>query len=458
MTLRVLRGVLALQAPFRLAAPRAATLRHRRAVLSLAGRAGRVPRGDRRGHARGVSGAARARRSHDGDGRGVSRLPRRRAGAAASIATATCTRGRVCWRARPTGKVVQFGIMRINLQALVAGGARGDRERGHAAGADADSPQCAAACRIAPAVAKLSRGRCCGITCSWPATTPIYGRSARIVVEGRPAVELLEIPRACGHESRYSRKRAATVADARGIDCRFLMKPIADEYDCIVMGGGPAGSTVATLVAKAGFRTLLVERDRFPRRHVGESLMPDSYFVFERLGVLDKLKESGYAKKVGVQFVNHKGRESAPFLVPLERSARVQRDVARAAARVRPDAVRERGRARRRVPSGRAGAGRADGRRPRDGRAAAMPTDDDGSGGAREVRAKVVVDATGQQAILSHEAGPAAGESRPQEGGHLGPLPRRHRDTSSTAASTRSCSTRTSARAGSGTSRRPTTW
>jgi flavin-dependent dehydrogenase len=91
------------------------------------------------------------------------------------------------------------------------------------------------------------------------------------------------------------------------------MKPLKDRYDCIVMGGGPAGSTVAALVAEAGFDVLLVERDRYPRRHVGESLMPDSYFVFERLGLLDKMKSSGYAKKIGVQFVNHVGRESAPF-------------------------------------------------------------------------------------------------------------------------------------------------
>jgi flavin-dependent dehydrogenase len=92
------------------------------------------------------------------------------------------------------------------------------------------------------------------------------------------------------------------------------MQSIAESYDCIVMGAGPAGSTVAALVAKAGFSVLLVERERFPRRHVGESLMPDSYFVFERLGVLEKMKASGYAKKVGVQFVNAQGRESAPFL------------------------------------------------------------------------------------------------------------------------------------------------
>ena len=93
---------------------------------------------------------------------------------------------------------------------------------------------------------------------------------------------------------------------------------LKDAYDCIVMGAGPSGSTTATLVAKAGFSVLLVERERFPRRHVGESLMPDIYFVFEKLGILDKLKQSGYAKKVGVQFVNHAGRESAPrrILIP----------------------------------------------------------------------------------------------------------------------------------------------
>jgi 2-polyprenyl-6-methoxyphenol hydroxylase-like FAD-dependent oxidoreductase len=89
-------------------------------------------------------------------------------------------------------------------------------------------------------------------------------------------------------------------------------QPFADQYDCIVMGAGPAGSTVATLVATAGFRTLLVERDRFPRRHVGESLMPDSYFVFERLGMLEKLKGSA-TPEVGVQFVNHKAASRRHF-------------------------------------------------------------------------------------------------------------------------------------------------
>ena len=91
------------------------------------------------------------------------------------------------------------------------------------------------------------------------------------------------------------------------------MSKIDAQYDCVVMGGGPAGSTVATLVAEAGFKVLLVERESMPQMHIGESLMPETYWVFQRLGVLDKLKASSYPKKVGVQFVNHTGKESSPF-------------------------------------------------------------------------------------------------------------------------------------------------
>ena len=85
------------------------------------------------------------------------------------------------------------------------------------------------------------------------------------------------------------------------------------EYDCVVVGGGPAGSCTAAIVAEAGYSTLLVERDRFPRFHVGESLMPETYWIFERLGVLDKMQQSDFVKKVSVQFVSHTGAESQPF-------------------------------------------------------------------------------------------------------------------------------------------------
>lgn len=91
------------------------------------------------------------------------------------------------------------------------------------------------------------------------------------------------------------------------------MSSIEAEYDCVVMGGGPAGSTAAAIVAKAGFSTLLLEREAMPREHIGESLMPETYWVFKRLGVLDKIDALGFCKKVGVQFVNSTGRESQPF-------------------------------------------------------------------------------------------------------------------------------------------------
>jgi flavin-dependent dehydrogenase len=80
------------------------------------------------------------------------------------------------------------------------------------------------------------------------------------------------------------------------------------------MGGGPSGSTTAALVADAGYRVLLLERDAEPRRKVGESLMPETYWVFERLGVLDGLKTGPFVEKVGVQFISSSGKESSPFL------------------------------------------------------------------------------------------------------------------------------------------------
>src|SRR5437764_2695824 len=84
-------------------------------------------------------------------------------------------------------------------------------------------------------------------------------------------------------------------------------------FDCVVIGGGPGGSTCATLLAKAGRKVLLVERGRFPRFHIGESLMPETYWTFKRLGVLDRLKASNFVRKYSVQFVSASGKESQPF-------------------------------------------------------------------------------------------------------------------------------------------------
>src|SRR3982074_392172 len=83
--------------------------------------------------------------------------------------------------------------------------------------------------------------------------------------------------------------------------------------DVVVIGGGPAGSTGSTLLAQHGCQVKLYERERFPRFHIGESLIPETYWVFERLKMLDKMKASPFVKKYSVQFVSANGRVSAPF-------------------------------------------------------------------------------------------------------------------------------------------------
>jgi flavin-dependent dehydrogenase len=83
--------------------------------------------------------------------------------------------------------------------------------------------------------------------------------------------------------------------------------------DVVVIGGGPAGSTVSTLLAQHGYRVRLFERERFPRFHIGESLIPETYWVLRRLRMLDKMKESHFVKKYSVQFVSANGKLSAPF-------------------------------------------------------------------------------------------------------------------------------------------------
>ncbi len=84
-------------------------------------------------------------------------------------------------------------------------------------------------------------------------------------------------------------------------------------YDLIVIGGGPAGSTVATLVAEHGHRVLLLEREAEPTFKIGESLIPATYWTFKRLGLLEKLRTSHFPQKYSVQFYSRTGKASSPF-------------------------------------------------------------------------------------------------------------------------------------------------
>jgi flavin-dependent dehydrogenase len=86
-----------------------------------------------------------------------------------------------------------------------------------------------------------------------------------------------------------------------------------NQYDVIVIGGGPAGSAIASILTREGRKVILFEKEQFPRHHIGESLMTDTYWTFKRMGFLEKLKESPFVRKYSVQFANTAGKESRPF-------------------------------------------------------------------------------------------------------------------------------------------------
>ena len=85
------------------------------------------------------------------------------------------------------------------------------------------------------------------------------------------------------------------------------------EYDALIIGGGPAGSSAAAILAEYGHKVLILEREKFPRFHIGESLIPFTYGPLERLGLIPKMKRSHFVKKFSVAFVQPDGRASQPF-------------------------------------------------------------------------------------------------------------------------------------------------
>ena len=171
-------------------------------------------------------------------------------------------------------------------------------------------------------------------------------------------------------------------------------------YDAVIIGGGPGGSTVATLLARAGRRVLVVEREKFPRFHVGESLLPFSLPIFDRLGVHEKIRAAGFMEKYGAFFWNEDNGTTRPVVFAEARDPghpkayQVKRadfddlllkHAASCGAEVREETA---------VEDVLFEGGRAVGVRVR------------GAGSAQEeIRAKVVVDASGQGAVLSRKLG-----------------------------------------------------
>src|SRR5688572_1619579 len=173
------------------------------------------------------------------------------------------------------------------------------------------------------------------------------------------------------------------------------------EYDAIVIGGGPGGSTAAALLAEYGHKVLLLERETMPRYHIGESLIPYTWFTLNRLGLAEKMRQSACPKKYSVQFVSITGRVSQPFYFfqTIKHECAMTWQVYRAEfdamllenARSKGVEVRQGWTVRDFLMEG--------------ARIVGVRADEKDGVKGREIRAKVVVDASGRDSLLSRKFG-----------------------------------------------------
>src|SRR5260221_5944238 len=98
------------------------------------------------------------------------------------------------------------------------------------------------------------------------------------------------------------------------LSCTLMKNPApSPDYAATLIGGGPAGSCASAILAEYGHRVLVLEREKFPRYHIGESLIPFTFGPLERLGMIPKMKASHFVKKYSVTFVQPDGKRSQPF-------------------------------------------------------------------------------------------------------------------------------------------------
>jgi len=170
------------------------------------------------------------------------------------------------------------------------------------------------------------------------------------------------------------------------------------DSDVIVIGGGPAGSSIATLLARQGRRVLLLEKDHHPRFHIGESLLPANVRLFEQLGVREQVERIGLPKW-GAEFVSphHPEPSAIRFADAWDKSMPMAWQVRRSAL----DEILFR-------HAAASGAEAIEGCRVR-----AVRFDEAGAsveatladGAARQWRARYVVDASGRDTLLANQFG-----------------------------------------------------
>jgi len=167
-------------------------------------------------------------------------------------------------------------------------------------------------------------------------------------------------------------------------------------YDVAIIGGGPAGSVAAALLARAGRRVVVFERDKFPRFHIGESLLPFSMQAFTRLGLHEKFARAGFMEKFGGEMYGACGGDGVKFY--FEDGFRSQTDRSYQVTRAEFDKVlldhaAESG-AEVREETGVDKIDFSDGD-------VSLAISGKANGAAEEIRARYVIDASGRNSILS---------------------------------------------------------
>ena len=171
----------------------------------------------------------------------------------------------------------------------------------------------------------------------------------------------------------------------------------AVETDVAVVGGGPAGSSLATLLRQQRYRVTLLERERFPRPHVGESMLPGVLFALGKTGALERVEEAGFTKKYGATYIWGRGRDPWTIRfseVPQDRTFTFQCD-REVFDKLLLDHARDEGvdvREGHQVTRA----------HMTDGRVTGLSfTNDEGASG--EIRARMCVDASGQWSVLGRQ-------------------------------------------------------